>query len=225
MTNVPIDAKVQCTDGPCGHSTNVIINPVTHKVTHFALKEKSLPDNPTRLLPVSLVTEVTPKQITLNCSKGKVASMPPFIVEHFVAQSGADSPIASYKSGDVYHSDYVVHDIEGGSPYSASRFRQVEAKNASSYGTVAEEAVPEGELSLHSGMQVVTDGDKVGKLDALVLDPESGELTHFLMRKGHLWGKKDVAIPITAVTFTDSDSIHINVDKKAIEELPAVSVK
>ena len=32
MENVPISAQVKCTDGPCGKSTNVIVNPVSHNI-------------------------------------------------------------------------------------------------------------------------------------------------------------------------------------------------
>ena len=35
MNEIPLKAKVQCTDSPCGVSTDVIINPVTKQVTHL----------------------------------------------------------------------------------------------------------------------------------------------------------------------------------------------
>ena len=38
-----IDAVVRCTDGPGGHSTCVIVNPVTGQVTHLVVKEKHPP--------------------------------------------------------------------------------------------------------------------------------------------------------------------------------------
>ncbi len=45
------------------------------------------------------------------------------------------------------------------------------------------------------------------------------------MRKGHLWGKKDVAIPYADINFTDGDTVYLNLDKKALQALPAVKVK
>jgi hypothetical protein len=35
--NIPINAKVECTDGSCGRSTNVIVNPVILKLDSSAL--------------------------------------------------------------------------------------------------------------------------------------------------------------------------------------------
>ncbi len=53
--DIPIDAKVQCTDGKCGKSTYVIVNPVKRAVTHFVVKDKKLPENPDRLVPVEKI--------------------------------------------------------------------------------------------------------------------------------------------------------------------------
>jgi len=202
MTNIPLKVAVQCSDGDCGKSTNVIVNPVTHQVTHFALEDKKLPDNPTRLVPVKTVTGTTQTQITLSCTKAELAKMPPFVVDRLIRQSGSGQ---AYASGAAYHSQYVVNDT--------------------AYDSVQEEQMPAGELAVYSGMQIEASDGKVGKLDELVLDPKSGDLTHLLMREGHLWGKKDVAVPVSAYDFADGDTIYLKLDKKALEALPAVKVK
>ena len=44
-----------------------------------------------------------------------------------------------------------------------------------------------------------------------------------LLQEGHLWGKKDVAIPISAVTRVD-DGIALNIAKKDVENLPSVDI-
>lgn len=228
MINVPIDAKVKCTDGPCGKSTHVVVNPVNLRVTHFALREKSLPDNPTRLVSVDKVAAATQKEITLSCTKAEVAMMSPFILKRFVPQAaGADS---GYDPEQVYHCDYVlrgtgVTDFEAGSPYSASSHRGVQADyvvGGKAYDSVDEEQVPKGEVSVHSGMHIHATDGRMGRLDTLVLDQETGAITHLLMREGHLWGKKDIAIPITAVDYADGDEIHVNLDKDAVHALPEV---
>ena len=202
MTNIPINAKVECTDGPCGQSTNVIVNPVSQKVTHLALHDKHLPDNPTRLVSVGKVASVTRQQIRLNCTKAEVAQLSPFIVTNFIQESASGQ---AYTSGAAYHSQYVLNDT--------------------AYDNVREKQIPAGELAIYSGMKMEAADGKAGKLDELVLDPESGDITHLLMREGHLWGKKDVAVPVSAYDFADGDTIYLKLDKKALETLPAVKVK
>jgi hypothetical protein len=40
------------------------------------------------------------------------------------------------------------------------------------------------------------------------------------MREGHLWGKKDVIIPLSAMGDTHDDTVFLKLDKQQIESLP-----
>ena len=128
--------------------------------------------------------------------------MQPFIVDTFIQESASGQ---AYSSGDAYTSQYVVNDT--------------------GYDDVQEEKMPKGELAVYSGMEVEASDGKVGKLDELVLDGDSGAITHIQMREGHLWGKKDVAIPVANIDFTDGKTVYLKIDKDAGKALPAVKVK
>jgi sporulation protein YlmC with PRC-barrel domain len=166
------------------------------------VEDKSLPDNPTRLVPMAKVASATKSQITLSCARADVAKMPAFAEARFVAQS---PPGGYYSSGDVYAGQYVFND--------------------SSYDIEPSARVPHDELPVYPGMQIEATNGKVGKLDELVLDSETGDITHLTMREGHLWGKKDVTIPASDVDLLDEDTIYLKIDKKAIHALPAVEVR
>jgi hypothetical protein len=43
-----------------------------------------------------------------------------------------------------------------------------------------------------------------------------------LLKEGHLWGRKEVAIPVSAVTDV-TDGIVLNLTKKQVEDLPPLS--
>lgn len=202
MTRIAISAAVMCTDGKCGKCTNVIINPVTNTVTHIVVHDKGLPRNHTRLVPTSQVASASETQITLKCARADVENMTPFIEERFIQESAGGQ---GYATGDAFIYPYVFNDT--------------------AYDTVKERNVPVGEFALQPGMHVATKDGKVGKLDELVLDPDSGEITHLLMREGHLWGKKDVAVPISAFDVCDADTIYLKMDKAEIQALPTVAVK
>ena len=58
----------------------------------------------------------------------------------------------------------------------------------------------------------------------LVIDSSSHHVTHVLLQEGHLWGRKDVAIPIGAVTGID-DGIQLRLSKQEVQDLPAVDIK
>ena len=85
---------------------------------------------------------------------------------------------------------------------------------------VTTDAVPEGESEedRHERVQAV-DG-RIGKLKGSAVDRADDRVTHVLLREGHLWGSKEVAIPISAVASLD-DGIQLNVTKRQVEDLPA----
>jgi hypothetical protein len=44
-----------------------------------------------------------------------------------------------------------------------------------------------------------------------------------LLQEGHLWGRKEVAIPIGAVTSVEA-GIQVNLSKHEVENLPPVAI-
>lgn len=202
MADIPIHAPVACTDGTYGKSSGVILNPISRKVTHFVVEDKNLPENPTRLVPFSQVNSTAGGTIRLGCSKEELEKMPPFIVTQFMQESAPGTPS---QSSSAYLFPYVVND---------TAYDKVQVRN-----------IPPEEIALYSGMHIEATDAKIGKLDELVLDPQSGEITHLLMREGHLWGKKEISIPASAVDFCDSKVIYLNLDKAAVKDFPVVQVK
>lgn len=67
-----------------------------------------------------------------------------------------------------------------------------------------------------------TDGD-IGRVQGLVVDPADHHVTHVLLDEGHLWGKKEVAIPIGAVTGVE-DGVRLNLTKDELSALPPVEI-
>ena len=67
-----------------------------------------------------------------------------------------------------------------------------------------------------------TDGS-IGRVQGLVIDPGSHHVTHVLLQEGHLWGRKEVAIPIGAVTGVD-DGIKLSLTKQQVQDLPPVDI-
>jgi sporulation protein YlmC with PRC-barrel domain len=87
--------------------------------------------------------------------------------------------------------------------------------------TVTYDTVPLGEVSVQRGEHVhATDGE-IGKVQGLVIDPSNHHVTHVLLQEGHLWGKKEVAIPIRAITRVDA-GIQLTLTKQEVENLPPV---
>jgi sporulation protein YlmC with PRC-barrel domain len=70
---------------------------------------------------------------------------------------------------------------------------------------------------IERGSDVISsDGEKVGEVDSVSFDPESGHPTGFLVRHGILFSE-DVEIPAEAVASVDDGIINLKADKEQID--------
>ncbi len=85
------------------------------------------------------------------------------------------------------------------------------------------DTVPSGDVAVHGGDHVhATDGE-IGKVQGLVIDRSSHQVSHFLLQEGHLWGRKRVAIPISALADL-GNGIRLTLTKEQIQELPSAEI-
>jgi hypothetical protein len=89
--------------------------------------------------------------------------------------------------------------------------------------TVTYDTVPLGEIAVRRGDRVHATDGAIGHVEGLVIDPRNHHVTHVLLQEGHLWGRKEVAIPISAVTGAD-DGIGLNLAKNQVRDLPSVDI-
>lgn len=207
MTEIPLEANVECTDGLCGKSAHLIVNPVSRTVTHFVVEDKHLPDEHTRLVPIEHVIDTTHKLIRLNCTRADVGQMQPFITTRYVPPPQAQLPTNDYWSSlDPFMAPVVVPMSE--QPYSTK-----------------EEHIPEGEKDIHRGMQVQATDGKIGQVDELIVEPESWRITHVVLRHGHLWGKKEVTLPMSDIDRIAGGMVYLKIDKATVDSRPTIPVK
>ena len=86
---------------------------------------------------------------------------------------------------------------------------------------VVQDVVPLGETDIESGEPVHALDGEIGRVHGCQVDPDSHRVTHVLLREGHLWGKKEVAIPASAVIKVEN-GIWLNLTKKQVEDLPPI---
>jgi len=194
MTNLALKAKVQCSDGVCGHSTSAIIHPIDFQLTHIVVDDTKLHSDPTRLVPIKYISSASDGEVMLSCTKNELAAMKPFVSTDFVGVSTSNNKTSVSKT-----------------PVSS------DDPNADA---VQEEHIPQGELDIHSGTQIQATDDPVGALDEFVVDLESGAISHLISKEGHLWRKKDLAIPVSDIDSIIGDTVYLKLSKREAEALP-----
>ena len=202
MIDIPLDAKVICTDGECGRSVTVVIDPTVPRVTHFVVQVKGL-DPEERLVPIDYVARTSVDRVWLKCPKEDLVETEPFVEIRFVSDNWAEAGYM-YSGSDVYMMPYAV---------------PIEPLYE------VEERVPEGAQAIYRGTLVEATDGYVGRVGELVVDPKSGNITHFVLEKGHLWGKKEITLPLSAIDRTEPDSVYLTLSKSEIAELPAIPLK
>jgi sporulation protein YlmC with PRC-barrel domain len=207
---IPLNAQVVCTDGVCGRSVFVLIDPVTDRVTHVVVKEDA--SNAEYIVPVESVIEAIADTIRLNCSKAELEKMDPFIKTAFIEEevSGMNFAYVGGRMGMGIGANYYL-------PY-VSAERKV-------YESIKQQQIPPGELVVRRGARVEATDGYVGKVDEFVVNPENGDKTHLVMREGHLWGKKDMIIPLSAMGDAHDDTVFLKLNKNQIESQPTFPLK
>ena len=81
-----------------------------------------------------------------------------------------------------------------------------------------------GEVEVRRGEHVHASDGNIGRVQGLVIDPGDHHVTHVLLQQGHLWGKKEIAIPISAVKDVASDGLRLNLTKDEVRDLPPVDL-
>ena len=86
--------------------------------------------------------------------------------------------------------------------------------------TDVQDVVPLGETEVGRGEHVHALDGEIGQVEGFLVDPDDHRVTHVLLQEGHLWGRKEVAIPMSAVTGVEN-GIRLSMTKKQIEDLPS----
>jgi sporulation protein YlmC with PRC-barrel domain len=203
--DIPVGAEVHCADGLCGRSTYVLINPVRKEVTHLVIKEAESPHEE-RVVPIEAVIKTAPDVILLRYTRDGLGKMTPFIQTEYIREK---MPDAEYiPSGFVGMGSYWLW------PYAVPDRTQVVA--------VEHKQIPLGELAIKRGTGVEATDGRVGWVDELLVNPENEHITHLVMREGHLWGQKDITIPVSEIDRIEGDTVYLTLSKDAIEALPAI---
>jgi sporulation protein YlmC with PRC-barrel domain len=191
-----IGARASCTDGDCGEVRRLIIDPATDTVTHLAI-QPGYEQEDSRLVPVHLA-EVTDDGIRLRCTLAEFYELDHAAERDLVTGAGPDQLGGSYG-------------MTAGP--SAGAWRQT---------ATFEDVIPGGEDEVGPGDPVLAVDGEIGRVQGFLVNPDNDRVTHVLLQEGHLWGRKEVAIPISAVIRVD-EGIRLNLTTEQVGELPPVA--
>lgn len=80
------------------------------------------------------------------------------------------------------------------------------------------EHLPSGEVAITSGSRVHATDGAAGRLVGLLLDPAGDEPTHLLVRHGHLWRRRALAVPIGLVERVEGSDVLVAATRDELAE-------
>ena len=209
-TQFTIGTEARCTDGVCGEVSRVVVDPVGQVVTHLVIEPKGRAGL-ARLVPVGLVEAASP-EVRLRCTLDAFGHLDPAEETQFVPGSVG---YAAYGPEQVIAWPYYGLNPGAGLPGG------VDLGVAGFSPAVTYDRVPLGEVEVRRGDRVEATDGSIGRIQGLVVDPHDHQVTHVLLQEGHLWGRRDVAIPIKAVSRV-GDTIRLRISKQEVQDLPPV---
>jgi sporulation protein YlmC with PRC-barrel domain len=216
-----LGTAVSCTDGPLGELADIVIDPTKRRVTHLVVAPEG-DHGKAKLVPIELVQgEADSPGITLSCSVEEANSLAP--VEEYAYLRLGDSPEleAGWEIGveSVLAQPYYGYGAGGaGIGYEAL------PPDYDPHVSMTYDRIPKGEVEIRRASEVNSaDGHGLGKVDGFLVDADDA-ITHFVLERGHLWGKREVTIPISAVASVHTDAVTLTLTKDEVGDLPSVPV-
>ncbi len=214
-----LGTPVHCSDGVFGELADVVIDPTNKHLTHLVVQPHHQ-HGLARLVPVGLAEAGGDEQqaVSLRCTVEEVRRLAP--VQRF-----AYLPLGEFPANDPDW-DVGIEDVLA-IPYYGGVGPWLDGGYAEEYDAdvgISYDRVPKGEVEIRRASAVTSaDGHRLGHVDGLLVDGED-QITHVVLEHGHLWGRREVTIPIGAVAKVETDEIALSLSKDEVKALEPVPV-
>ena len=220
-------------DEQVGKVSGFVLDPATNEVTHLIVQKGwLLPED--KVVPFEMVHSATEDRVVLNEGVNNFEELPAFEETHFLRTPEADTlergdrspldetardeaaesgPIRVGRPGASYNPAYYWYPPQGYVGYPVGY-----------YGLPPMETIrniPEATVPLKEGTDVISsDGEHVGDVEHLFVDPGSNKATHFVISQGAFFKDRKL-VPAHWVRSVDEQAVHLSVAARLLEQLPS----
>ncbi|MDA8316819.1 MAG: PRC-barrel domain-containing protein [Actinomycetota bacterium] len=212
-----IGSVVSCEDGECGELERVLVAPGTDVVTHLVV-EPTHRKGKGRLVPIDLVETAVTRAVRLRCTLAQFDELDPAEAEVIRGGIAVDweSQAAEQQVMERYWGSGNPG-LEG--PERPTTGMRVEQR------AVGEDRIPDDAGEISQGQHVHAIDGPIGRVDGVVADAKDHRMTYVLLEEGHLWGRREIAVPVSAVKFVIDDGVHLSLTKEQVASLPPVDLQ
>jgi sporulation protein YlmC with PRC-barrel domain len=216
-----LGSGVSCTDGAYGELADVVIDPTTRRLAGLVVQPEGRHDL-AWLVPIDLVQagEEAGSDIALDCTIAQVDAYDPIQKAAYLrlGEFPVEDPDWDVGISDILALPYY----QGGA--SGTLGMGMAPITYDEHVTEVYDRVPKDNVEIRRASDVFSsDGHHLGHVEGFVVDAEQ-HIGHLVLEHGHLWGKRDVTIPIGAVARLKSDSVTLTLSKDEVQALESVPV-
>lgn len=211
-----------------GKINRFVLDPATNEVTHLVIQKGWL-FTEDRVVPFEMVDSANEDRLVLSEASENFEELPPFEESHYIRRRDADlrptertSSLEEARLGrnliiQPYAPAYYWYPPHGYVGYPIGY-----------YGWPPMETVrniPQDAIPLEEGTDVLSaDGEHVGDIERLFVDPDSNRATHFVVSKG-VFFKDHKLLPAHWVKSVGERRVQLAVSTELLESLPNYEVE
>jgi sporulation protein YlmC with PRC-barrel domain len=202
-----LGSSVQCTDAAFGELADVIVDPISRRVTHLVVEPRG-DHQRARLVPIDRASAAG-DGLALDCSTADVEALEPL---HESAYLRAGELVVTDPDWDIGTQDVLALPI----------YQELNGMGAAidpdPHVMVSYDRIPKHEVEIRRASAVIsTDGHHLGHVEGFLVG--TGETADIVLERGHLWGRREIVIPADAVERVQNDSINLSLTKEQVGEL------
>lgn len=208
-----LGSRVDCIDEEFGELVDVVVDPATRRLTHLVVEPRG-GDLIARLVPIDVAQTGSGASgaVELRLTAEEVRRLPP--VHEVAYLRVGDVPV------DDPEWDVGIQQVLAPPYYTAYELEPMPTDFAVMY-----DRIPKNDVEIRRASSVASaDGHHLGHVDGFVVDPDD-HITHLVLERGHLWGRREVTIPIGAVATVETDAIALSLTRDEVGALPEVRVQ
>jgi uncharacterized membrane protein YbhN (UPF0104 family) len=220
------DMSINAADGHCGKVVDVIVDPVRLRVTHLVINPAGMVSAP-RLVPVT-AADHDADPLALLWTRRQVDDAELVRETDFIELAAWPHQHDGWEVGVVrvlawpYYAS--GHAAEGGEdwPNHTGWHDPGPDQDGGTRSLMDYDRIPAGTAEIRRESQVISRDDQVvGHVDGLVVAPDFA-ISHLVLDRGHLWGHREVTIPIDAVSAAKTDAVYLTLTRDEVTHLPSV---
>lgn len=203
-----LGSRVRCSDGAERVLADLVVDAPAKRVTHLVVEPKDHREA-ARLVPVELASEEA-DGLALSCTSEVLDGFDP--VREFAYLPAGQRPEEDDKWG------IGVEDVLTAPTYAPLDPTETDLDPNVS---VVYDRVPKGEVELRASSDVYSaDEHHLGSVHGLDVDA-GGAIRALALLRGHLWWKREIAVPADALEKLETDIVTLGIDKNGLSGLPS----